>query len=85
MVAFLRSHLRLPGTCARRLRDAAAGGSGPRDAADVAFQSHAACRRDYGPDMDLTVEIDRGDVWYDFPFDGARQADRAAPRPLSRT
>jgi hypothetical protein len=23
----------------------------------------------YGPNMDLTVEIDRGDVWYDFPFD----------------
>ncbi len=25
----------------------------------------------YGPAMDLSVEIDRGDVWYDFPFDGA--------------
>ncbi|MBC8132233.1 MAG: L,D-transpeptidase [Deltaproteobacteria bacterium] len=24
----------------------------------------------YGPRMDLSVEIDRGDVWYDFPFDG---------------
>jgi hypothetical protein len=24
----------------------------------------------YGPAMDLSVEIDRGDVWYDFPFDG---------------
>lgn len=23
----------------------------------------------YGPHMDLSVEIDRGDVWYDFPFD----------------
>ncbi|HET6283473.1 MAG TPA: hypothetical protein VFH73_21120 [Polyangia bacterium] len=23
----------------------------------------------YGPNMDLSVEIDRGDVWYDFPFD----------------
>ena len=23
----------------------------------------------YGPRMDLSVEIDRGDVWYDFPFD----------------
>lgn len=23
----------------------------------------------YGPHMDLAVEIDRGDVWYDFPFD----------------
>jgi hypothetical protein len=22
----------------------------------------------YGPHMDLTAEIDRGDVWYDFPF-----------------
>lgn len=25
----------------------------------------------YGPAMDLSVEIDRGDVWYDFPFDAA--------------
>lgn len=24
----------------------------------------------YAPDMALSVEIDRGDVWYDFPFDG---------------
>lgn len=23
----------------------------------------------YGPAMELSVEIDRGDVWYDFPFD----------------
>ncbi|MGC9983938.1 MAG: L,D-transpeptidase [Polyangia bacterium] len=23
----------------------------------------------YGPKMDLVAEIDRGDVWYDFPFD----------------
>jgi hypothetical protein len=23
----------------------------------------------YGPDMELSVEIDRGDVWYDLPFD----------------
>jgi hypothetical protein len=23
----------------------------------------------YGPRMELSVEIDRGDVWYDFPFD----------------
>jgi hypothetical protein len=23
----------------------------------------------YGPEMDLTAEIDRGDVWYDFPWD----------------
>ncbi len=23
----------------------------------------------YGPHMDLVAEIDRGDVWYDFPFD----------------
>lgn len=23
----------------------------------------------YGPKMDLSAEIDRGDVWYDFPFD----------------
>jgi hypothetical protein len=25
----------------------------------------------YGPAMDLSVEIDRGDVWYDLPFDAA--------------
>jgi hypothetical protein len=25
----------------------------------------------YARTMDLSVEIDRGDVWYDFPFDGA--------------
>jgi hypothetical protein len=23
----------------------------------------------YGPHMDLVAEIDRGDIWYDFPFD----------------
>jgi len=23
----------------------------------------------YGPHMELSVEIDRGDIWYDFPFD----------------
>jgi hypothetical protein len=27
----------------------------------------------YGPAMDLSVEIDRGDVWYDFPFDAKGQ------------
>ncbi len=25
----------------------------------------------YGPEMDLSVEIDRGDIWYDFPWDEA--------------
>jgi hypothetical protein len=35
----------------------------------------------YGKAMDLSVEIDRGDVWYDFPFDvaGVRQ-----PQPRER-
>ena len=35
----------------------------------------------YGRTMDLSVEIDRGDVWYDFPFDaaGVRQ-----PQPRDR-
>ncbi len=35
----------------------------------------------YGGAMDLSVEIDRGDVWYDFPFDaaGVRQ-----PQPRER-
>jgi len=27
----------------------------------------------YGPAMDLSVEIDRGDLWYDFPFDAKGQ------------
>jgi len=35
----------------------------------------------YGPRMELSAEIDKGDVWYDFPFDqaGARQ-----PQPRER-
>jgi hypothetical protein len=33
----------------------------------------------HGPDMDLSVEIDRGDVWYDFPFD-----DKGARKPQPR-
>ena len=35
----------------------------------------------YGPAMDLSVEIDRGDVWYDFPFDGKGQR---LPQPRER-
>lgn len=33
----------------------------------------------YAPDMDLFVRIDRGDVWYDFPFD---EHDRPIPQPV---
>jgi hypothetical protein len=33
----------------------------------------------YGPHMDLVGEIDRGDVWYDFPFD-----DKGNRRPQPR-
>ena len=33
----------------------------------------------YGPHMDLVAEIDRGDVWYDFPFD-----DKGNRRPQPR-
>ncbi|MEM9195429.1 MAG: hypothetical protein AAGF12_40035 [Myxococcota bacterium] len=35
----------------------------------------------YDSDMELTVEVDRGDVWYDFPYDesGAEQ-----PQPVQR-
>jgi len=33
----------------------------------------------YGPEMDLHVVIDRGDVWYDYPFDGEGKR-RAQPR-----
>jgi hypothetical protein len=38
----------------------------------------------YGPDMELSVEIDRGDVWYDFPFDarGRRRAQPIQRRPV---
>jgi hypothetical protein len=35
----------------------------------------------YGPAMDLTAEIDRGDVWYDFPFDAKGQR---LPQPRER-
>jgi hypothetical protein len=35
----------------------------------------------YGPAMDLSAEIDRGDVWYDFPFDGKGQR---LPQPRER-
>ncbi len=36
----------------------------------------------YSDHMDLAAEIDRGDVWYDFPFDARGKPDRAAARPL---
>ena len=35
----------------------------------------------YGPHMDLVAEIDRGDVWYDFPFND--KGDRT-PQPRDR-
>ncbi|MFH2009979.1 MAG: hypothetical protein ABI333_25510 [bacterium] len=35
----------------------------------------------YGPHMDLRVVIDRGDVWYDYPYDAA---GRPLPQPKSR-
>jgi len=35
----------------------------------------------YGPAMDLSAEIDRGDVWYDFPFDGK---GARVPQPRER-
>jgi hypothetical protein len=34
----------------------------------------------YSPDMDLFVEIDRGDVWYDYPYD-----EDGNPRTRKRT
>ena len=34
----------------------------------------------YGTEMDLLVRIDRGDVWYDFPFDSR---DRPIPQPVT--
>jgi hypothetical protein len=35
----------------------------------------------YGPKMDLVAEIDRGDVWYDFPFDSK---GNRLPQPRTR-
>ncbi|MEY4512258.1 MAG: hypothetical protein RLZZ450_4380 [Pseudomonadota bacterium] len=37
----------------------------------------------YSSEMDLTVSIDRGDVWYDFPFDeaGKERAQSVSRRP----
>jgi hypothetical protein len=35
----------------------------------------------YADQMDLSVEIDRGDIWYEFPFDGK---GRRLPQPRSR-
>ncbi len=35
----------------------------------------------YGPAMELSAEIDRGDVWYDFPFDAKGQR---RPQPRER-
>lgn len=35
----------------------------------------------YGPKMDLVAEIDRGDVWYDFPFDSK---GNRVPQPRNR-
>jgi hypothetical protein len=35
----------------------------------------------YGPTMDLSVEIDRGDVWYDFPWDAEGDP---IPQPVTR-
>lgn len=37
----------------------------------------------YGPEMALSIEVDRGDVWYDFPFDaeGRQRAQGVQRRP----
>ncbi len=35
----------------------------------------------YGPHMDLVAEIDRGDIWYDFPFDSK---GNRLPQPRER-
>ena len=35
----------------------------------------------YGPHMDLVAEIDRGDIWYEFPFD---QKGNRLPQPRDR-
>jgi len=38
----------------------------------------------YGPDMDLSIVIDRGDVWYDLPWDANGRTPRAAAQALSQ-
>jgi hypothetical protein len=35
----------------------------------------------YGPEMELTLDYDRGDVWYDFPYD---DKGKEVPQPVSR-
>src|SRR5262249_39043914 len=81
-------------TAARDATFAALGIATPEDALAF-FRRHARADFDwlkvavrlppppeyYGQAMDLSVEIDRGDVWYDFPFDesGVRQ-----PQPRER-
>jgi hypothetical protein len=35
----------------------------------------------YDGDMDLTLDYDRGDVWYDFPFD---ETNKERPQPIER-
>ena len=47
-----------------------------------ALSAAARVLRRPGSPMELAAEIDRGDVWYDFPFDAARRAPAAAARAL---
>ena len=54
LVAFLRSHAATAGL----------------DVLHVAFRAPPLPPYYGADDMDLSVEIDRGDVWYDFPYDG---------------
>jgi hypothetical protein len=56
LVALLRAH-------------AAGGGLGTLHVAFKAPPLPPYYQPDDGPDLTLSVEIDRGDVWYDFPFD----------------
>ncbi len=55
------------------------GQHGPDGLASLKVAFHApALPPYYGPRMDLSVEIDRGDVWYDFPFDARGRAAQQA-------
>ncbi len=73
MVAFLRSHAATAGLDVLHVAFRAPalppyyGGVAAAPAADAGAVASATAPP---ADMDLSVEIDRGDVWYDFPYDG---------------
>ena len=76
MVAFLRSHAAIAGLDVLHVAFRA-----PElppyygeDESDGHGRADADGSRNAAAEMDLSVEIDRGDVWYDFPYDGRGRA-----------